>query len=449
MPESAKAYALSTDKNDTYNATELDLNERDGLGDRIIYVTNNKDEIIYVIDVDASFTGKSAEDKAALRVLGELYDTIVKDAIPANTLYETAEELYKAAATKVDDSKPLTVDEITKVSKAIEDALAADNLGNLSGSEYADLLTWKSTVAGWNAAADGAATFTALGGASLNADSTVLTVPYGKLAGITAVADLNTYIKVNLDAGCTQKSYNYDADTATYTTVIAGANNGAETTYTIQIVEAEVAATTVATIGGTEYTSLADAVTNAKTDDVIVLRKDVTLNTQISIPAGVTLDGKGNTITSTVDTTSTSAIVLATNCVLKDVNVESFATAEGWNGNYGVQAYKATGVEIENVAISGFDAAICVNGSEVTLKGTVTVSDNEFGGIEVSQGSGVTEKAVLTIDADATLVHAESGTVTTVWVCYGTTTSKAARVRLWTTPRSGPSRVYHQDQQRR
>lgn len=86
MPESAKAYALSTDKNDTYNATELDLNERDGLGDRIIYVTNNKDEIIYVIDVDASFTGKSAEDKAALRVLGELYDTIVKDAIPANTL---------------------------------------------------------------------------------------------------------------------------------------------------------------------------------------------------------------------------------------------------------------------------------------------------------------------------------------------------------------------------
>ena len=351
----------------------------------------------------------------------------MKDAIPADTLYETAEELYKAAAAKVDAGKPLTADEIKEVADAIDDALATDNLDNLSGSEHDDLLTWKTTVAAWNAATTGAATFTAQGGASLNADSTVLTVPYGKLAGITAVADLNAYIKVTLDAGCTQKSYSYDVDTATYTTVIAGANNGAETTYTIQIVEAGVAATTVATIGGTEYTSLADAVTAAKTGDVIVLRKDVTVNAQISIPTGVTLDGNGNTITSTVDTKSTSAIVLAANCVLKDVNVESFATAAGWNGNYGVQAYKAKNVVIENVAISGFDAAICVNGSEVTLKGTVTVSDNEFGGIEVSQGNGVTEKSVLTIDADATLVHAESDTVATVWVCYGTTTSKVAQ----------------------
>ena len=66
----------------------------------------------------------------------------------------------------------------------------------------------------------------------------------------------------------------------------------------------------------------------------------------------------------------------------------------GWQGNYVFQSYANT-VTIKNLAISGGDAAIYANGATLNLQGTVNVSGNEFGGIEVSQGSGVTTPAIL------------------------------------------------------
>ncbi|NLK12914.1 MAG: InlB B-repeat-containing protein, partial [Candidatus Phytoplasma sp.] len=63
---------------------------------------------------------------------------------------------------------------------------------------------------------------------------------------------------------------------------------------------------------------------------------------------------------------------------------------------YILQAYKVTGVTITNLVFEGGDAALYVNGSEVTIE-NITLNDHEFGGIEVSQGKGVETTPKLTV----------------------------------------------------
>jgi hypothetical protein len=89
----------------------------------------------------------------------------------------------------------------------------------------------------------------------------------------------------------------------------------------------------------------------------------------------------------------------------------------GWNSFYVLQFYKTTG-SVKDIAITGGDAAIYVNGSTVTLAGTVDVSGNEFGGIEVSQGTDVTEVPKLTVDG--TLVFDDEETPA-IWIDGKTT----------------------------
>ena len=86
---------------------------------------------------------------------------------------------------------------------------------------------------------------------------------------------------------------------------------------------------------------------------------------------------------------------------------------EGWNSNYVLQFYETKG-SIENLSIAGGDAAILVNGSDVTLNGTVDVSGNEFGGIEVSQGEGVTKEPKLTVNGTLTFTTDED--LPAIWI---------------------------------
>ena len=62
-----------------------------------------------------------------------------------------------------------------------------------------------------------------------------------------------------------------------------------------------------------------------------------------------------------------------------------------WQGLYGIQIYRTSGVTLRNISATNGNAGILINGSEVALEGTVDVSGNTFGGIELSKGSGVTE----------------------------------------------------------
>ena len=104
----------------------------------------------------------------------------------------------------------------------------------------------------------------------------------------------------------------------------------------------------------------------------------------------VTVDGNGNKLTFVGDTS-------------------------GWQGNYLIQAYQNI-MQVKNLSLTGGDAALYANGATLKLGGVVNVSGNEFGGIEVSQGSNVATPAVL--DAtNATIINTtESFKQPTAWI---------------------------------
>ena len=87
-----------------------------------------------------------------------------------------------------------------------------------------------------------------------------------------------------------------------------------------------------------------------------------------------------------------------------------------WGGIYLLQVYK-TNATIKDIKLTGGNAALLVNGSSVTLEGTIDVSGNGFGGIELSQGSGVTTISHLILTSDAKIVNTtESDDRPTLWV---------------------------------
>jgi hypothetical protein len=111
-------------------------------------------------------------------------------------------------------------------------------------------------------------------------------------------------------------------------------------------------------------------------------------------------------------------LISANEVVINDLKVAMTAKA-AWQGAYALQAYNATGVELNSFSGTGADAALIVNASEVALQGTTTVSGNEFGGIEVSKGTaaGLLNSA---LTVSGTLVNSsEEYAKPTVWLVKG------------------------------
>lgn len=131
----------------------------------------------------------------------------------------------------------------------------------------------------------------------------------------------------------------------------------------------------------------------------IVLGSNINTTEKINITRPVTIDGQGHTIKYTGTFGSDSST---------DNTV--------WGGIYALQVYK-TSATIKDIKLTGANAALLVNGSTVILQGTIDVSGNGFGGIELGQGSGVDTTVKLTIDNNATIVNTtESEDKPTLWV---------------------------------
>ncbi|WP_343749113.1 cell wall-binding repeat-containing protein, partial [Metaclostridioides mangenotii] len=152
------------------------------------------------------------------------------------------------------------------------------------------------------------------------------------------------------------------------------------------------------------------------------------INKIIEVNRKVTINGNGNmlkftdvinNITSNPEVGTARNGLLITNggsgTKIDDLKVE-MTPKEGWQGVYGIQVYNAKNVTLNDVSSSGADGGILVNGSEVTLAGTVNVSGNEFGGIEVSKGTadGIGEPK-LTVNATVTYAE-ESKTMPVIWI---------------------------------
>jgi len=91
----------------------------------------------------------------------------------------------------------------------------------------------------------------------------------------------------------------------------------------------------------------------------------------------------------------------------------------GWQGNYVIEVYNTKGVTIDDIKLIGGDAAILVNGADVTLTGRIDVSGNQYGGIEVSKGT-VAGLQNSNLAVAGTLVNGtEAYGLPTIWLVSG------------------------------
>ena len=152
-----------------------------------------------------------------------------------------------------------------------------------------------------------------------------------------------------------------------------------------------------------------------------MLANDIALKARITINTGVTLDGAHYTLTAPkyLNSSATHArdkgAILVSGGTVKNLKVDGPNTfVVGWDeGEYGIKVYTAGSV-LENVTVTGANAGIQI-AADTTLKGTINVSGNEWGGIEVK------DDATLTLE-DAALVNTtETHNQPTVWIDNGET----------------------------
>lgn len=113
--------------------------------------------------------------------------------------------------------------------------------------------------------------------------------------------------------------------------------------------------------------------------------KEMTLNapiattSEIQINKPMTIDGAGNTVTKGEPG---KVFTMTADSTIEDITVENTADNTEWNSSYGVQFYTGEHT-VKDSKFTGGNAGIIANSATVNLEGTIDVSGNTFGGIEV------------------------------------------------------------------
>lgn len=149
------------------------------------------------------------------------------------------------------------------------------------------------------------------------------------------------------------------------------------------------------------------------TNKTVTLESDVELSEQVTVPAGVTLDGDGHTISVADDVTWSSdnsskymLLCSGANSTVQNVILDAENNASGC-----LQFYKATGGKVADITLKNAkQLGLMVNASTVTATGTIELSGNGWGNvINVGWGSGITDVETCSFDAsNATLVGVTS-----------------------------------------
>lgn len=154
----------------------------------------------------------------------------------------------------------------------------------------------------------------------------------------------------------------------------------------------------------------------AGTETQIELGASFTLTATVEVNRTVSIDGKGYIISGPpIGAEAHQGHGLA---VYADGVHISNLTITG-SGRSNLNFYVVTGGVVNNVVLSNAaNAGMIVNGSEVTISG-VTTSGNAWGGINVDQGSGVTEIPHLTVTNVTTHTSPVAGITPAIWVDSG------------------------------
>lgn len=154
----------------------------------------------------------------------------------------------------------------------------------------------------------------------------------------------------------------------------------------------------IATINGTSYNSLAEAISSAKDGETIVLNANVSLSERVVIDKSIILDGNSYTLTSTADrainvacngsvTIKNLTINTASERAINVITSPAVLTIENVNataGNYAVNVASSAGaakVTIKNSDLTGLNVInIAGAGSEIVVSDTkLTCVDNADG----------------------------------------------------------------------
>ena len=111
----------------------------------------------------------------------------------------------------------------------------------------------------------------------------------------------------------------------------------------------------------------------------MILNGALPTTSEIQIDKPMTINGAGNTVTKSEPG---KAFTMAADSTIKDITVENTADNTEWNSSYGVQFYTGEHT-VKDSKFTGGNAGIIANSATVNLEGTIDVSGNTFGGIEV------------------------------------------------------------------
>lgn len=138
---------------------------------------------------------------------------------------------------------------------------------------------------------------------------------------------------------------------------------------------------------------------------------EVTKETQITHK--ISIDGNNQPVSTTTQG-KVFTFIAGANC--SNIIINSTADNTDWHSSYGIQFYTNENT-LSNSKFSGCNAAILVNGGKLTCSGIIDVSNNTFGGIEVSKGSAEgLEPSILDI-TNATIINtSEEYGKPTIWI---------------------------------
>ena len=143
--------------------------------------------------------------------------------------------------------------------------------------------------------------------------------------------------------------------------------------------EAPEATDAEAQAGDVKYAAFEEAVAAVSEDGgEITLLKDAVISEQVSLPANVTINGNGNTIStegewSADDSYKYMLLANAENVCIKNITIDA-----GGNASCGIQFYASVGGSLEDVTIKNArQLGLNVNASQVTASGELAYEGND------------------------------------------------------------------------
>ena len=145
----------------------------------------------------------------------------------------------------------------------------------------------------------------------------------------------------------------------------------------------------------------------------ITFNAPISTESEIQINRPMTINGGGNTVTKSEPG---KAFTLTKDSTVEDITIENTADNTEWNSSYGIQFYTGEHT-VKNATLTGGNAGIVANSATVNLEGTIDVSNNTFGGIEVCKSANEGMPAgVLNINGATIINTSEAYGKPTIWI---------------------------------